>query len=74
MASADWKKGVEKNLNYCLFPYSKSQPVQVRKLAHARLSCERLSALGHSSKRFPITCTYWKGEIEEDAKKKKEKS
>lgn len=28
------KVSKKRNLNYCLFPFSKSQPAQVRKLAH----------------------------------------
>lgn len=48
MASAEWeqvggKKRGKKNLNYCLFPYSKSQPVAVRRRAHT----ERPAALSH---------------------------
>ena len=62
-----------KNLNCCLFPYSKSQPVQVRKFAHAQLSCEGPSALGHGSKRFPIACSYWKEDTGEDAKRGRKK-
>lgn len=51
--------GKKKNLNSCLIPYSKSQPVQARKLAHTWLSCER-PTLGHGSKHFPTACTYWR--------------